>query len=174
MGRINQKSYIVKPYEYLNPDQAIVYVDLDGVAAHFDGMFLERVPDEVKEARMNTPEFWRDMPPMPYAIPAIKWLKKNFNTLFLSTAPWNNPVAWMEKRLWVEKHFGSDFEKRLGLTHWKNLSMGDYLIDDRTKNGAGEFPGELILFGSEGFETWPKICTYLAQKELNNFDLQNF
>jgi 5'-nucleotidase len=29
--------------------------------------------------------------------------------------------------------------------------MGDYLIDDRLKNGAGEFKGELIHFGTDKF-----------------------
>ena len=40
-------------------------------------------------------------------------------------------------------------------------SKGDYLIDDRTKNGAGEFDGELILFGSEKFPNWQSVCAYL-------------
>lgn len=33
------------------------------------------------------------------------------------------------------------------VTHRKDLLIGDYLIDDRTKNGAGEFSGELLQFG---------------------------
>jgi 5'(3')-deoxyribonucleotidase len=33
------------------------------------------------------------------------------------------------------------------VTHRKDLLMGDYLIDDRIKNGAGEFGGELLRFG---------------------------
>jgi 5'-nucleotidase len=167
---LKQKAYILKPYEYLNPDQAIVHVDLDGVGADFDAMFPVRVSDEEKEARMNTAEFWRDMPPVRHAVPAINWLDKHFNVIFLSTAPWDNPVAWMEKRLWIERYF-PNFKKRLVLSHFKNLMMGDYLIDDRTKNGAAEFPGELIPFGSKGFETWAKVCAYLAQKELNGFNI---
>jgi hypothetical protein len=46
--------------------------------------------------------------------------------------------------------------------------MGDYLIDDRTKNGAGEFRGELLQFGvnyEDGkvgkFPTWQSILDYL-------------
>ena len=39
--------------------------------------------------------------------------------------------------------------------------MGDYLIDDRTKNGAGEFSGELIQFGDDAFPNWEAILNYL-------------
>ena len=37
------------------------------------------------------------------------------------------------------------------LSHHKNLNQGDYLIDDRTKNGAGKFQGEHVHFGTEQF-----------------------
>jgi len=54
------------------------------------------------------------------------------------------------------------------ITHRKDLLLGDYLIDDRTKNGAGEFSGELLQFGvnwetgKEGqFPNWQSILDYL-------------
>jgi 5'(3')-deoxyribonucleotidase len=41
------------------------------------------------------------------------------------------------------------------ITHRKDLLAGDYLIDDRIKNGAGEFKGELLKFGwAYETETW--------------------
>jgi 5'(3')-deoxyribonucleotidase len=67
----------------------------------------------------------------------------------------------MHKRLWVDKYLGEGAYKRLILSHNKNLNMGDYLIDDRTKNGAGEFSGELIQFGSDSFPDWKSILNYL-------------
>ena len=86
----------------------------------------------------------------------------------LSTAPWKNISAWSDKAAWVHKYFGeekdSPFYKRLIISHHKNLNKGDFLIDDRTKNGAGEFEGELILFGSEKFPDWERVCDYLAGK----------
>ena len=51
--------------------------------------------------------------------------------------------------------------KRLIIAHHKNLLRGDYLIDDREKNGAKEFEGELILFGSEKFPDWRSVLKYL-------------
>jgi len=36
------------------------------------------------------------------------------------------------------------------------------LIDDREKNGADKFVGELILFGSEKFPDWKSVIEYLT------------
>ena len=66
---------------------------------------------------------------------------------------------------WVKKYLGSHAKKRLILTHHKNLSLGDYLIDDRIKNGADGFKGELIQFGSEQFPDWRAVVEYLLGQE---------
>jgi 5'(3')-deoxyribonucleotidase len=78
---------------------------------------------------------------------------------FASTAPWSNPDAWKAKRLWVAKYFPSMY-KRLILTHRKDLLMGDYLIDDRTANGAGEFKGKLIKFNPDT-TNWKWIVNFI-------------
>jgi 5'(3')-deoxyribonucleotidase len=90
------------------------------------------------------------MDPVPYAVDTVKFLAEYFDVYILSTAPWKNSSAWTDKANWVHKYFGiekdSVFHKRLIITHRKDLNRGDFLIDDRTKNGAGEFQGELIQF----------------------------
>ena len=43
--------------------------------------------------------------------------------------------------------------------------MGDYLIDDMTKNGADNFMGELIMFGSDKFLNWESVLSYLLEEE---------
>jgi 5'(3')-deoxyribonucleotidase len=80
--------------------------------------------------------------------------------LYIATAaPWGNPSAAMDKRLWIVEHFGDLFVKKMAITHLKNMLIGDYLIDDRTKNGDGDFKGELIQFGwnyeEEKFNPYP-------------------
>ena len=77
------------------------------------------------------------------------------------SAPWNAPWVWTQKREWVEKYLGKNAYKRLILSHNKHLMIGDYLIDDRTKNGAGEFKGELIQFGTKEFPGWDSVLNYL-------------
>lgn len=47
------------------------------------------------------------------------------------------------------------------VTHCRHLCEGDYLIDDRGKNGASEFKGEWIQFGSDRFADWKSVLSYL-------------
>ena len=69
--------------------------------------------------------------------------------------------AIQKKILWIEKYFGNSFRKKLILTHRKDLNIGDYLIDDRTSHGAGNFSGKHIHFGSEEFPDWEAVEKYL-------------
>ncbi len=108
------------------------------------------------------------MRPMPGAIDCYKELAEKFDTYILSTSPWKNPSAWRHKLEWVLEHLGSsDGEpayKRLILTHHKNLNKGDFLIDDRPNNGAWQFEGELIRFGTPRFPDWETVKKYLLTK----------
>ena len=105
------------------------------------------------------------MEPMPGAITAFKTLCQKYDTYILSTSPWFNPSAATDKVNWVQKYLENFAYKRLILTHHKNLNQGDYLIDDRDKNGAGEFGGELIKFDPENPNEWERVVHYLMSKE---------
>ena len=136
-------------------EKKIVWLDMDGVLVNFrKGVdeILERNP-EFKEKykgeydRMHG--VFRNPPPIDGAIEAVKKLAESgkYELYIASTAPWDNPESATDKRYWIEKYFGDLFKKKMVITHLKNMLIGDYLIDDRTKNGAGEFKGELIHFG---------------------------
>ena len=146
----------------------ILYVDLDNVLVDFVSG-INRTPVELqKEYEGNLddiPGIFALMDPMPGAIEAYTKLAEHFDTYILSTSPWANPSALSDKLLWVKKYLGDVAYKRLILTHHKNLNKGDYLIDDRTKNGASEFEGELIQFGSEKFPDWKSVLEYLVPTE---------
>ena len=101
------------------------------------------------------------MDPIPGAIEAVHCLSEYYDVYILSTAPWDNPTAWNDKIDWLKRHFGDLFKKRVMLTHCKDLCDGDYLIDDNSKNGASEFPGEWIHFGSRNFPNWDSVTKYL-------------
>lgn len=58
------------------------------------------------------------------------------------------------------------FKKRVILTHCKHLCDGDYLVDDRAKNGASEFPGVWVQFGSERYPDWEEVTCYLISETL--------
>ena len=147
--------------------QKILYVDMDNVLVDFPAGIaqLSDADKATYEGRYDdTPGIFSLMPPMPGAIEAFTTLAAQYDTYILSTAPWANPTAWSDKLLWVKKHLGDVAHKRLILSHNKHLNAGDYLIDDRTANGAGQFQGEHIHFGTERFPDWAAVVQFLEQR----------
>ena len=106
---------------------------------------------EFKDQLYNAPYFFRDMTPLAGSIDAYKLLCKQFDTYILTAAPWGNPTAASDKINWVKKYLPNEAYKRIIISHNKHLCMGDYLVDDSTRNGAGEFSGEHIHFGTDKF-----------------------
>ena len=109
------------------------------------------------------PDVFLNALPMEHAIDSVGKLLDcgKYEVYIASTAPWGNIDSLSHKRIWIEKYFGDRLKKRLILTHRKDFLIGDYLIDDRTKNGAGEFKGELIHFGADKFPDWDSVLQYL-------------
>lgn len=141
-----------------------IYFDMDGVLVDFESG-LKKLDDAVKEqykGRLDEiPGLFALMEPMPGATEVVKLLARNYEVYILTTSPWNNPTAASDKIEWVKKYMDDVFHKRVIITHRKDLLDGDYLIDDRAKNGAGEFKGEWIQFGSQKFPDWESILKYL-------------
>ncbi len=145
----------------------ILYVDMDNVLVDFESAVVDlyRYERDKYEGRYDAvPGIFARMEPMPDAIESFVALSYYFDTYILSTGPWKNPSAWTDKLIWVQTHLGEHAYKRLILSHHKNLNTGDYLIDDRTANGAGQFSGEHILFGSKRFPDWKSVLDYLITK----------
>lgn len=145
-----------------------VFIDMDNVLVDFQSG-LDQMSDEIKAeyaGRLDEiPGLFAKMKPMEGAIEAVHELQKHYDLFILSTAPWKNPSAWSDKVEWVTKYFDDVFHKRLIISHHKELCQGDYLIDDRGKNGTSEFSGEWIEFGSEQFPDWESVLQYLLSKE---------
>ena len=146
-----------------------LFFDMDGVLVDFQSG-IDKLSDETKqeyEGRLDeVPGIFSLMDPMPGAIEAVHELSKYYDMYILSTAPWKNLTAWSDKIEWLTKHFGDLFKKRVILTHCKHLCDGDYLVDDRAKNGASEFPGEWLQFGSERYPDWEEVTRYLISEFL--------
>lgn len=145
----------------------ILYIDMDNVLVDFKSG-LDQIDAEILskfEGRFDEiPGIFSLMKPMDGALKAFEVLSKNFDTYLLSTAPWQNPSAWSDKLLWVQKYLPNLAYKRLILTHHKNLNKGDFLVDDRIKNGVDKFKGEHIHFGKEPFLSWNEVVSYLLKK----------
>ena len=144
----------------------IVYVDMDGVLVDFDSAF-PKLPGsiliEYQGREDEIPGIFSLMDPLPGAIESFVALAKRFDVYVLSTSPWGNPSAWSDKLLWIKKHLGNHAYKRLIMTHHKDLNVGDYLIDDRTKHGVDHFVGEHIHFSSARFPDWNAVLSYLFE-----------
>lgn len=144
----------------------IVYVDMDNVLVDFQSginRLTEKERLDYEDNLDDVPSIFSRMDPVVGAIEAYEKLTKHFDVYILSTAPWNNPSAWSDKAVWVKKYLGDLAYKRLIISHNKNLNSGDYLIDDRTANGACNFKGEHIHFLTDKFKNWNDVLDYLIQ-----------
>jgi 5'(3')-deoxyribonucleotidase len=140
----------------------IIYIDLDGVVADFDAhVHLLGERDPAREECKTPEHYFTNLPLIEGSVEALGILSEYYDLYFLSTPQWSNPYCWMEKRLWVETHFGKLMFKRLILTHHKRLLKGDYLIDDNVHEG---FEGEHIHFGTAKFPDWDSVVRYLTPK----------
>lgn len=143
-------------------------IDLDGVVADFDTAVEKWARDigitaqEFKDKKMyRQPQFYYQLELMPGAKEAIEKLSVDYEITFVSAPSWDNPASFTEKRLWIVEKFGEWARKRMDLSFKKGHYMGHYLIDDRTKYGAGDFIGEHIMFGTEPFANWDKVLEHL-------------
>ena len=145
-----------------------LYIDMDNVLVDFQSG-IDRITDADRlayEGRLDeVPHIFALMDPVPGAIDAFYELSGLYDTYILSTAPWDNRTAWSDKLDWVKNHIGTNAYKRLILTHHKNLNRGDFLIDDRTKNGVDKFSGEHIHFGTEKYPNWNSVLAYLKYRK---------
>ena len=142
----------------------IVYVDMDGVLVDFQSGINLLSDKELALFQNNfdeVPGIFSRMKPIDGALEAFEKLNKHFDVYILSTAPWENPTALNDKLAWIKQNIGDLAKKRVIFSHNKHLNMGDYLIDDRLANGAGEFKGTHIHFGTDEFPNWTSVLNYL-------------
>jgi 5'-nucleotidase len=140
---------------------------MDNVLVDFPSAFPQLSKEILKEYedRLDeVPHIFSLMEPMPDAIESFNELSIIFDTYVLSTSPWGNDTAWSDKLKWIKKYLGETAYKRLILSHHKHLNVGDFLIDDRLKNGVDKFKGEHIHFGTSEFPDWESVVLYLKQR----------
>lgn len=154
----------------------ILYIDMDGVIADFDKAMNRIAPNlplgdgpdyDVRSKMVDeivTPldQFFQELEPIEGAIEAVELLKDKYDVYFLSTPMSAVPHSYMGKRVWIKEHFGEWANKKLILTHRKDLCIGHILIDDRTRNGAAEFRGKLMQFGEgKAYPNWKSVLKEL-------------
>jgi 5'(3')-deoxyribonucleotidase len=72
------------------------------------------------------PGLFRNLKPIKDAVGSVNKLLSSdkYEVYFLSTAPWGNTSAWTDKRIWLEELFGDTINRKLILTHRKDLVKG--------------------------------------------------
>ena len=147
-------------------NKKVVYFDMDNTLVNFDSA-VHQLSDYQKEKYLGRldemPGIFAIMNPIDEMVELFNTMSEDerFDCYVLSTSPWENPTAASDKIEWIKKYLPKAY-KRVILSHNKHLNVGDYLIDDRTKNGAGEFGGELIQYGTDEFPNAESIKNYLG------------
>lgn len=142
----------------------ILYIDMDGVIVDFNSGIAKLSMEELDRFHGNydeAPCIFSKMDPLPNAVYAVNALMNHYDVYILSSSPWENSTALNDKLDWIKVHFGTTLRKKVIFSHNKHLNMGDYLIDDRTTNGAGDFQGKHIHFGSAEFPNWDAVLKFL-------------
>lgn len=141
---------------------AIIHIDMDDTICHFKKAHEEKRTDEIKYPQSQY-GFFADLEPIQGAIEAVNMLSV-FHEVYILTAPsYMNPLCYTEKRVWIEKHFGLSFCKKLIICPNKTLIRGHYLIDDIPWPG---FQGRQLLFGSEEFPGWMSVLQFFSSDDL--------
>ena len=80
----------------------------------------------------------------------------------VSSYSWRNPYALAEKRMWVERHFGTLAKDRLIFSKRKDLLLGDYLVYRHASKGVKEFAGKRLRFGEHPIPHWSHIVHHFG------------
>lgn len=144
-------------------NKIIIQIDLDNTIVDFQSGIdsLAEYQKKVYAGRYDEVEgIFARMKPIDGAIEAVNQIYAipECDVYICSTAPWENPSAWVDKLNWVKQYLPNMY-KRLTLTHHKELVKGNILIDDRTANGAGEFGGVHFQYGVGRYETWDMVVS---------------
>ena len=129
----------------------IVFLDMDGVLADWNGALKEIVDDPPE---MYEKGFFRNLKPNPGAKEAVaKLLADESLDVYIGSKPTTdkNVHCASEKVEWILEHFPALISK-MTLVCDKSLLRGDVLIDDDYDRWAGKFQGEFFHFDQENPE----------------------
>ena len=151
----------------------IIYIDMDGVLCDFQKEHDKRLKEyPMQQYPQAAYGFFESLDPLDHAILAYQWLDQRFRVHILTAPSYMNPMCYTEKRIWVEKHLGLRAAKRMIISGYKNLLMGEYLIDDNDYGkGQDTFRGELIKFNQKT-NNWVDIIYKFKELHSNIQDNQ--
>jgi len=151
----------------------IIYLDMDGVMADFDGALppaQRRQPGKNNwdPPAMFEPGFFRGLPLMPGAKDGVAALLTDPNLdVYVGSKPTTkNTLSATEKYQWIGEHFPG-LLKKIVLVCDKGLLRGDVLVDDDAERWQGKFVGEFIHFDRDRpAESWDLVVRRLSSVKL--------
>jgi len=137
----------LKRWKVLHPEKEFIPLE-ERKGFYVRDQYPEKYKDHVQEIYLS-PGFYRNLPPLPGAIKALREIKNILNNVFLCTSPmlpkYENCV--LEKFHWVYEHLGSEWVDNIILTRDKTIVKGDILIDDKPViKGSVEPEWEHIIY----------------------------
>lgn len=148
-------------------ERFVVFFALSDVVADLHSA-AEKIPADDLQKFGNRPDkmpgFFSHVEPYEGAVRHLHELSKykQIDWHIVSSSSWKNPDALVEKRIWVEKHFGSLVKDRLIFTKRKDLLRGDYLVYRHASKGVKDFQGEQLRFGEHPIPHWSHIVHHLG------------
>lgn len=143
-----------------------IHIDMDHCSVNFQkgkDEWRERHPDEFFP--QSHLDFWIDLKPMPGFLKAHHELSKHFDVYMLTAPSIRNTACWTGKAIWVKKHLGEEWLKKLIVSYDKSQFSGAYLIDDGNAHGQSQYDGEHIRFDfDEKFLNWDDVLSYIMDK----------
>lgn len=144
-------------------EKYIVFLDMDGVLADFDGAISSGVEWDPPE--MFEPGFFRNLKVMPGAKEAVaQLLAQDDLEVYIGSKPTSkNRLSATEKMDWINEHF-PELVRNMVLVCDKKLLRGDILIDDDKERWGHVFEGRFIHFDRKNPEkAWAEITKDLCR-----------
>ena len=97
-------------------------------------------------------------------VKSVATLAVHYDVHIVAGVPYNTPALCQKVIEWCETNLGVPVWNRVTITNHKNLLLADYLIDaEPEENGASDFMGTMIHFGSDAFKTWEDVLIYFER-----------
>ncbi|RMA82697.1 5' nucleotidase, NT5C type [Umboniibacter marinipuniceus] len=136
-----------------------ILVDMDDTIANYSEAFsrARRAVPGIQYPQSQV-DFFRNLDPIAGAVRCVEELIEEGHDVWFLTAPSvYNPLSYMEKRIWIEKHFGLNMAHKMIIAYNKSMIEGDVLIDDGTVHGQCEFRGIWLRYGSSSYGSWDEL-----------------
>lgn len=119
-----------------------IYIDMDDTLADFQNSPAFKGMSEIDDSLMYERGFFRDLPPVPGALVAIrKLIKRGFDVQILTQPVANSAHSYSEKVQWVGMWL-PELLSKINMVQDKGIIRGDFLVDDNLHKWMDKFEAD--------------------------------